>query len=67
MIDLDFKCSGCGAHLTTENIGGYRCFCTKCVQSFPDFPRNDKSGRGYNIEGQTPNFKWIKSRDKDAK
>lgn len=54
--NLSIDCSGCGAPLTTDNVGGYRCFCRKCVDAFPEFP---KDGRGHLIEGQYQNFEWV--------
>ena len=56
-IDLDINCPGCNIELTTDNAGGYRTFCRKCVTSMPTSP---KDGKGHLIkEGcKYPNFEW---------
>ncbi len=51
-------CSGCGDELTLDNIGGYRCYCEKCINVFPEFP---STGLGYSIIGKYPKFTWCES------
>ena len=53
---MGIECPGCGVDLTASNAGGYRCFCEKCVDAMPPFPREPG---GYNIEGVYPNFRWV--------
>lgn len=56
--ELGVDCSGCKIKLTTENAGGYRCYCQKCVAAMPELPK-DKNNEGYNLAGTYPKFKWI--------
>ena len=57
MKDWKETCPGCDVEITVENVGGYRCFCEKCVKAMPPFP-ND--GKGHLIkEGcKYPYFEW---------
>ena len=59
IVDPNEICEGCLCKLTLENIGGYQCFCDKCVAAMPSLPGNG----GYFIEGMYPNFKWVESND----
>lgn len=54
--ELDVNCDGCDIPLTIDNVGGYRCFCQKCVDVMPELP---KEGNGFNIVGKYPNFEWV--------
>lgn len=55
---IGINCQGCGDVLTLQNIGGYQCFCDKCVMAIPPLPTSE-NGRGFHIEGTYPNFKWM--------
>lgn len=56
--DLGEICTGCKTKLTLENIGGYRCYCEKCVAVMPELPKDNK---GYFLEGEYPNFTWVEA------
>lgn len=56
--DSGESCPGCFASITLDNVGGYRTFCSKCIEAFPEFPTD---GRGYFIGGTYPNFKWVQA------
>ena len=55
--DSGESCPGCFAPITLENVGGYRTYCSKCIEAFPEFP----TGGGYVIGGMFPKFKWVKA------
>lgn len=56
--DFEEYCPGCNTQLNEENVGGYRCFCQQCVDSFPPFPAG--SG-GFSIKGTYPSFQWVQA------
>ncbi len=53
---INRECSGCGVELTLINIGGYRCYCDKCVDAMPKLPTDGKS---YTCKGKYPHFEWV--------
>lgn len=59
-MKLNMKCSGCEEELTTQNIGGYRCYCDKCVKVMPPIPRDDNYKGGYYLHGTQKSFRWMK-------
>ncbi len=61
MDDLGINGPGCGETLTYENVGGYRCYCKKCVDAMPELP---DTGGSFLLSGSYPGFKWVES---DAK
>jgi hypothetical protein len=56
------KCPGCDVALTTQNAGGYRTFCDRCVKAMPPLPTD---GAGYLIKegSRCPNFEWERVAD----
>lgn len=49
------NCPGCGTELTTDNAGGYRTFCIKCVKAMPPFSQRWQGA--FNKRGlQIPRF-----------
>lgn len=57
-ICFDIDCPGCGVHLNEDNVGGYQCYCIKCVEAMPELPSD---GRGYQLVGEYPKFEWFPS------
>ena len=55
---LDINCPGCHAALTTNNAGGYRCYCDKCVQAMPELPASINND-GFYLSGKYPGFEWL--------
>ncbi len=58
--DLEMKCTGCNDELTTENIGGYQIFCSKCVEKMGSPPKDIGSCM---VVGNYPDFKWVRVND----
>lgn len=56
MMNRDTKCPGCGVVITLDNVGGYRCYCEKCLTKVPPIP---KDGKGHFLVGRYPNFEWM--------
>ncbi len=56
MMNRDTKCPGCGVVITLDNVGGYRCYCEKCLTKVPPIPKDRK---GHFLVGRYPNFEWM--------
>lgn len=57
---LKVRCPGCEIMVTPWTAGGYRTFCQQCVEVFPPIPTD---GGGYSIQGQYPEFQWLRESD----
>jgi hypothetical protein len=62
MIDHDepigVQCPGCDVELTINNAGGYQCFCQKCVDAMPPFPKAPHIGSDL-LDGELPSKRQI--------
>jgi hypothetical protein len=57
MLNIAFKCPGCGIEITPSNAGGYRTYCETCVETMPPLPEEPGA---YYVVGRYPAFRWLR-------
>ena len=63
-MKLNIKCPGCEVELTTQNAGGYQCYCEDCVAALPEWPKQKEGeNKGYYLTGTRKSFRWVEARD----
>lgn len=53
------QCPGCDVEITVDNAGGYRTYCDRCVEAFPQLP----SAGSWRLAGRYPAFEWLLADD----